>query len=114
MWSIDSAWFDVAVVCGIFAIGGILFGHFEEHKSKWRRVLKVFLIAGVTVLLARLGLRWVAYTLMGLLGLAAAYVHLRWLPKHGVNGWTGEPREKYYDLLRVPAEQRPGWRSGGG
>lgn len=114
MWSIDSAWFDVAVVCGIFAVGGTLFGHFEEHKPKWRRVLKVLLVTGVTVLLAQLGLRWVAYSLIGLLALAAAYVHLRWLPKHGIDGWTGEPKDKYYDLLRVPPEQRPGRRAGAG
>jgi len=25
-------------------------------------------------------------------------IHLWWLPKHGINGWTGEPREKYYAL----------------
>jgi hypothetical protein len=23
---------------------------------------------------------------------------LKWLPKQGVNGWTGEPKEKYYQL----------------
>jgi hypothetical protein len=113
MWSTDSAWFDVAVVCGIFALGGIFFGHFEEHKPKWRRALKVLLVVGVTVLLTQMGLRWLAYSLLGLLALAAAYVHLRWLPSHGVNGWTGEPKEKYYDLLRIPPEQRPGRRAGG-
>ena len=25
-------------------------------------------------------------------------VHMWWLPKHGVNGWTGEPKDKYYAL----------------
>jgi hypothetical protein len=108
MWSTDSAWFDIAVVCAIFALGSIFFGHFEEHKPRWRRALKVVLVVGVTVLLAQMGLRWLAYSLIGLLGLAAAYVHLRWLPSHGINGWTGEPKEKYYDLLRIPPEQRPG------
>jgi hypothetical protein len=31
--------------------------------------------------------------------LGAAYVHLYWLPKNGVNGWTGEPRDRYLDLV---------------
>jgi len=31
--------------------------------------------------------------------LGAAYVHLRWLPKHGINGWTGEPRERYLEFV---------------
>jgi hypothetical protein len=30
---------------------------------------------------------------------AAAVVHLRWLPMHGINGWTGEPRDQYLSLL---------------
>ena len=65
----------------IFAVGNILFGHFEEHKPK--------------------GLRWVAYGLICALGLGAVYVHAWWLPRHGINGWTGEPKEKYYALLGV-------------
>ena len=30
---------------------------------------------------------------------AAAYVHLVWLPKHGINGWTAEPRDRYLELM---------------
>ena len=41
MWSIETAWFDVAIIMSMFAVGNILFGHFEEHKPKWRRLLKV-------------------------------------------------------------------------
>jgi hypothetical protein len=22
-------------------------------------------------------------------------IHMWWLPKHGINGWTGEPKDKY-------------------
>jgi hypothetical protein len=101
MGSAETAWFDLAVVMSIFAVGNILFGHFEEHKPKARRVLKVALVAGVTFALSYAGLRWIAWVLIGALGLAAAYVHLWWLPSHGVNGWTGEPRDKYYELLGV-------------
>jgi hypothetical protein len=106
MWSTETLWFDLAIVFGIFAFGGVLFGHFEEHKPKALRVLKVALVALVTVALSMSGLRWVAFTAIGLLALAAAYVHLYWLPSHGINGWTGEPRDKYYDLLKVPEDRR--------
>ena len=94
MWNTQTLWFDVAIVMSIFAIGNILFGHFEEHKPKLRRVLKVVIVATVIVLLAAAGLRWVAYTLIGIMGLVAAYVHIVWLPKHGINGFTGEPKDK--------------------
>jgi hypothetical protein len=40
MWSVDTPWFDVAVVSTAIAVGSILFGRFEEHKPRWRRLLK--------------------------------------------------------------------------
>ena len=30
-------WIDVAVMASMFAVGNILFGHFEERTPKWRR-----------------------------------------------------------------------------
>jgi len=101
MWTTETAWFDIAVVMSIFAVGNILFGHFEEHKPKLRRLLKVVLVVGMTVVLSLVGLRLVAYVLLGLLGLAAVYVHAWWLPSHGVNGLSGEPKAKYYELIGV-------------
>jgi hypothetical protein len=53
MWSTQSLWLDIAIVMSIFAIGGICFGHFEDHKPKLRRVLKVVLIPGWTALLRK-------------------------------------------------------------
>ena len=98
MWSIESLWFEVAVVNGIFAIGGIFFGHFEERTPRWQRVLKLLLfIAVVSGLSALLGRTW-AFGFLGLSLLAVAYIHTIWLPSKGVNGWTGEPKEKYYEL----------------
>jgi predicted MFS family arabinose efflux permease len=106
MWSTETLWFDLAIVFGIFAFGNVLFGHFEEHKPKTRRVLKVALVALVAVALSMSGLRWVAFAAIGLLAAGAAYVHIVWLPRHGINGWTGEPRDRYYDLLKVPEDRR--------
>src|SRR5262245_22174321 len=97
----DTVWFDVAVVTTVFAIGNIVFGHFEEHKPKLRRVLKVVLFTTVIALLSAFGLRWVAYTILGILGLIAVYIHAIWLPSNGVNGLTGEPKDKYYELIGV-------------
>jgi hypothetical protein len=99
MWGLETRWFDVAVVMGIFAIGGICFGRFEEHKPRWRRVLKVALVLGITLALATWGGRGWAYGVLLLPALGAAYVHLIWLPKRGVNGWTAEPRERYLELV---------------
>jgi len=106
MWSTASAWFDIAMVMAIFAIGTIFFGHFEEHKPKWRRVLKVIAFGALIGALTTAGLRWVAYGLIAFFGLAAVYVHGFWLPHHGVNALTAEPWDTYYELLNVPRDKR--------
>ena len=80
-------WIDVAAVSGLFAIGNILFGHFEERTAKWRRVLKFLMITGITAAIAAIG--WSAHIII--------------LRRHGIDPWTAEPRDKYYALR--------GWKS---
>lgn len=99
MWSTDTAWFDVAVVMSIFAVGNVLFGRFEEHKPRGRRVVKVLLVLAVAVALAQTVGRAIAYTILAIPLVGAAYVHLVWLPRHGINGWTAEPRDRYLELV---------------
>ena len=99
MWGTNTPWFDVAIVMGVFALGNILFGHFEEHKSKLRRTLKFVLVSILFVSLsATMGRPW-AFGLLALPLAAALVIHAWWLPRNGVNGWTGEPKEKYYELI---------------
>ncbi len=100
MWGTETRWFDVAVVMSLFAVGSILFGRFEEHKPRWRRLLKVVIVLALTLTLAATVGRVWAYGLLVLPILGAAWVHLRWLPRHGINGWTAEPRDKYLELVR--------------
>ena len=99
MWSISTYWFDVSLVFGIFAIGNILFGHFEEHRPKWKRLLKVAIILSLALLLSYLNLRWLFCVILFALAIAVSYIHIFWLPKHGINGWTGEPKEEYLKLV---------------
>lgn len=91
-------WMEVAIVATIFAVGNILFGHWEAETPKWRRLLKFILFLVLTLgISASLGRRW-AFLFLGLMGLAALIVHGWWLPRHGINGWTAEPKEKYYAM----------------
>ena len=99
MWDTNTLWFDVAIVMGVSALGSILFGHFEEHKPKWRRSLRVVIVLTIFVTVSgTIGRPW-AFGLLALPLIAALFIHLWWLPKHGVNGWTGEPKERYYELI---------------
>jgi len=88
----------VAITATIFAIGNIVFGQFEEKTPKWRRVTKVVLVLGmVAALSAKFGPAWGLFPI-GLMLIGFVIVHLWWLPRHGINGLTAEPKEKYYEF----------------
>lgn len=98
MWTINTFWFEVAVISMIYAVGNIVFGHFAEQTAKWRRVLKYLLTIVIVVALSYFVGRAIAFGFIGLLFLFVIYVHGIVLPKKGINGLTGEPKEKYYEL----------------
>jgi len=99
MFALDTRWFDVAVVTSLFAVGSILFGRFEEHKPRWQRVVKFLIVTTVVIVIIELWGRAFAYTLLALPVVISAYLHIWWLPSKGVNGWTGEPRDRYLALM---------------
>lgn len=113
MWQTDTRWFDVAVVMSIFAVGSVVFGKFEQHKPRWRRVLKQLVVLAIMVALSSFAGRAWSFGLIGVMGLAALYVHLVWLPSHGINGITAEPYDAYLALVTRkrrdgrPAADRP-------
>lgn len=99
MWVTNSLWFEVAIVSIIFAVGNILFGHFEERTNKVRRVGKYMLITAIICVLSFYFGRTVAMIVLGLSLLPILYVHGYYLPKKkGINGWTGEPKSRYYEF----------------
>jgi predicted MFS family arabinose efflux permease len=99
MWATDSLWFEIAVVSVIFAIGNMVFGHFEEQTPKWRRVGKFILFLIIICLISTYADRSAAMITLGCLIIPLLYIHGYYLPKKkGINGWTGEPKSKYYDF----------------
>lgn len=98
MFEPDTVWFEIAIVSMIFAIGNIVFGHFEEQTPKVKRVGKYLLILIIIVGLSIYFSRTVAMIILALSFLPVIYIHGIALPKKGINGWTGEPKEKYYEL----------------
>ena len=40
----------------------------------------------------------IALIVLGASLIPVAYIHGIVLPKKGINGWTGEPKSKYYDM----------------
>jgi len=92
-------WIDVALMASMFALGNILFGHFEEKTPKWRRVLKFFVMVTLVTTISATAGRIYSVSFVGALLMAVLVIHGWWLPvKHGINGLSAEPREKYYAL----------------
>jgi hypothetical protein len=101
LWTTNSLWFEIALVSIIYALGNILMGHFEEQTPKLRRVgkylLTLVLVCGVSVYFGRT----ISMTLLSLFIIPLLYVHGYYLPKKkGINGWTGEPKSKYYEFRK--------------
>lgn len=99
MWTTNSLWFEIAIVSMIYAIGNMTMGHFEERTPKIRRVGKYFLtliiVCGVSILFERAA----SMIMLTVFFIPILYVHGYYLPKKkGINGWTGEPKSKYYDF----------------
>lgn len=112
MWRTDTYWFDVAIVMTFFTLGHLFFGRFVEYQSRGRRLLKT-LLGGAVLLGAGVwaGRVWM-YALLGSIALGVLVVHGWWLPRKGVNGWTAEPRDRYYALMGLDPTGKPRDRVG--
>ena len=91
-------WFELAVLLGLFAVGHVFFGPFEAGTSKRRRLMKMVVVCGGGVLLSATAGRLWFFAVLAAGFVFVAVVHAWWLPRKGINGWTAEPREKYYRL----------------
>jgi len=98
MWNTESLWVEVAVMSSFLLTGHIFMGHFEERTPKLRKFIKAISLVGMMVLLSFLFGRAVAFTVLGLMMIPVLYVHAILLPRKGINGWTGEPKSRYYEF----------------
>lgn len=105
MWITDSLWFEIAIVNIIFLLGHIFLGHFEERTPSFRKFFKYLVSLGLVLLISIFFGRIYAMTFLLMMFVPVLYIHCIWLPKKGINGWTGEPKEKYYELRKWPKEE---------
>lgn len=99
MWTTESLWFEVAIVSILLALGNMVFGHFEERTPRLRKVGKYALTLLIVCLVSVYLGRAVAMILLGIMFIPVVYIHAYYLPKKkGINGWTGEPKSKYYEF----------------
>jgi len=97
MWNTNTLWFEIAIVSILILLGHIFLGHFEERSPAWRKLLKYLATLAIIISLSVFLGRTVAFTILGLTFIPVIYIHAVMLPKKGINGWTGEPKSKYYE-----------------
>ena len=91
-------WFEIAIVAVLLLAAQVLFAHFERETPRWRILLKHSLGIAALVSVSYFFGRFWFYVSLVAATIPALVIHAWWLPKHGINGWTGEPKEKYYEL----------------
>jgi hypothetical protein len=89
---------DVAMMAVLLALGIVAFRRFEQRTPLWRRLLKAFAALAMTAVISHFFGRTGVLVAFGIAALPVIFVHAIWLPRHGISGWTGEPRDKYYAL----------------
>ncbi len=98
MWNTSSLWFEIALVSILLLLGGIFLGHFEERTSPWRKLAKYVATLIIVLSISIYFGRTIALSVLGISLIPVLYVHGILLPKKGINGWTGEPKGKYYEF----------------
>jgi hypothetical protein len=93
---------DLAMMAVVLAVGNVAFWKFDPFQPLWRRGLKIVAALLITAVISHLFGRKGVLIWFAVAALPIVYVHGFWLPRHGVNGWTGEPKEKYNELRGWP------------
>ena len=91
---------EILIVLAIASLAYfVVFNNFEKHLPVKRRVIKLFV---VVVILAVIGIVFSRYAFWGVISLMTigqVYLHSWYFPKHGINGLTAEPHDKYLEVI---------------
>lgn len=98
MWNTNTLWFDISIVTFFFLVGIFFLGHFNERNPNGRKLAKYFVTLAIIIPISIYFGRTIAFTIFALTLIPIVYIHGFLLPKKGINGWTGEPKSKYYDF----------------
>jgi hypothetical protein len=91
---------EILIVFTIASIAYFLaFNNFEKHLPIKRRMTKLFVVVGVLAVLGVLFGRYAFWGVITLMTMGQIYLHGWYFPKHGINGLTAEPHDKYLEVI---------------
>jgi len=77
----------------------VVFNNFEKHLPIERRVIKLLVVIGVLAAIGIFLSRYAFWGVIGLMTIGQVYLHGWYFPKHGINGLTAEPHDKYLEVI---------------
>lgn len=77
----------------------VVFNKFEKHVPMQRRIIKLVILVGVLAIIGILFGRFAFWGVIALMTIGQVYLHGVYFPKHGVNGLTAEPYDKYLETI---------------
>jgi len=98
---------EILIVFIVASIAYFLaFNNFEKHLPAARRVTKLFILMSILAVIGTLFGRYVFWGIITLMTLGQIYLHGWYFPKHGINGLTAEPHEKYLEVIEKMKGQK--------
>jgi hypothetical protein len=77
----------------------VFFNKFEKHVPVQRRITKLVIVVGVLSVIGILFSRFAFWGVIALMTVGQVYLHGVYFPKHGINGLTAEPYDKYLETI---------------
>ena len=77
----------------------VVFNNFEKHVPTTQRVTKLLVVIGILAVIGIFLSRYAFWGVIGLMTIGQVYLHGWYFPKHGINGLTAEPHEKYLEVI---------------
>lgn len=91
---------EILTVIAIASVAYFLaFNNFEKHLPFQRRVTKLFIVVGLLAVIGILFGRVAFWGVIALMTVGQVYLHGWYFPKHGINGLTAEPYDKYLQTI---------------
>ena len=91
---------EILIVLTIASIAYfLLFNNFEKHVPMQRRIKKLFIVVGILAVIGVLFSRVAFWGVIVLMTIGQVYLHGVYFPKHGINGLTAEPYDKYLETI---------------
>jgi hypothetical protein len=87
----------VLIIAGIAYF--LVFNNFEKHVPIQGRIIKLGVVVGVLVIIGILFGRYAFWGVITLMTFGQIYLHGWYFPKHGINGLTAEPHDKYMEVI---------------